>query len=59
MNDETYKINHQCFFCGVNNKIKKIYIVVNVAKGTTQQLKKRVICKKCGLNIYGYSIINE
>lgn len=54
--DDTYDINPKCFFCGVNNRIKKIYIVINVAKETSQQLKKRVICKTCGLNIYGYNI---
>lgn len=54
--DDTYEINPRCYFCDKVNKLKNIYFVVNIAKQTTQQSKKRVMCKSCGLNIYGYNI---
>lgn len=54
--DDTYDLNPECYFCGRVNKLKKVYFFINVAKQTVHQQKKRVICKKCGLNIYGYNI---
>lgn len=55
--DEIYDIRPKCYFCGIKNKINKIYICVNVSKQTINQQKKRVICKSCGLNIYGNIIL--
>lgn len=59
--DDTYEIKQKCYFCAKINKLKKIYFYVNVAKQTTHIIKKRVLCKCCGLNMYGYniSITNE
>lgn len=54
--DDTYDIKPECYFCGKINKLRKVYFFVNVAKETVHQQKKRVMCKCCGLNIYGNNI---